>query len=104
MKTENNTVLITGGTSGTGVELAKDFLALGNTVVYSALTVSDTHAYAAAWLAGSSANQLASPSRQRKSGGPPPAARVLPAPRSVLRARARSNARCCSHAWPNGGS
>ena len=33
MKTSNNTILITGGTNGIGLELAKQFLKLGNTVI-----------------------------------------------------------------------
>ena len=33
MKVSENTILITGGTSGIGFELAKQFLALGNTVI-----------------------------------------------------------------------
>jgi uncharacterized oxidoreductase len=33
MKTNGNTILITGGTSGIGYEFAKQFLALGNTVI-----------------------------------------------------------------------
>ncbi|WP_213775831.1 SDR family NAD(P)-dependent oxidoreductase [Bradyrhizobium sp. dw_78] len=33
MKVSGNTILITGGTSGIGFELAKQFLALGNTVI-----------------------------------------------------------------------
>ena len=33
MKVSENTILITGGTSGIGLELARQFLALGNTVI-----------------------------------------------------------------------
>jgi len=33
MKTQGNTILVTGGTSGIGLEMATQFLALGNTVV-----------------------------------------------------------------------
>jgi uncharacterized oxidoreductase len=33
MKTSGNTILITGGSSGIGFEFAKQFLALGNTVI-----------------------------------------------------------------------
>ena len=33
MKTNGNTILITGGSSGIGFEMAKKFLSLGNTVV-----------------------------------------------------------------------
>jgi uncharacterized oxidoreductase len=33
MRISNNTILITGGTSGIGLELATQLLALGNTVI-----------------------------------------------------------------------